>query len=162
LDLIQAIHILKTKLPIRVEFTHIYGHQDDHLAFDSLPRMAQMNVEMDELAKEGLMVLYDSPHAVACPSSIAYEGWRCTVNGTKLTSHPAKAIRRAVFGTKLSKFLADKQRLSPAAFADVDWDAMELAMDHFPPLYQLWVSKHVSGFFGIGTMMRNWQFWDHS
>jgi hypothetical protein len=39
---------------------------------------------------------------------------------------------------------------------------MTLATDHFPPLYQLWVSKHVSGFFGIGTMMKNWDFWDHS
>ena len=45
---------------------------------------------------------------------------------------------------------------------DIDWDAMETATDLFPPLYRLWASKHVSGFFGIGTMMKNWDFWDHS
>jgi hypothetical protein len=39
---------------------------------------------------------------------------------------------------------------------------METATDLFPPLYRPWVSKHVSGFFGTGTMMKNWDFWDHS
>jgi hypothetical protein len=109
LDLIRAIRILKSKLPITVKFEHIYGHQDDLLAFASLPRMAQLNVEMDRLAKDHVMALYDSPPAAPCPSSIAHEGWQCTVNGVKLTSHPAKAIRHAVFGTKLSTFLANKQ-----------------------------------------------------
>jgi hypothetical protein len=57
-----------------------------------------------------------------------------------------------------------KQRITAGpAFNDIDcWDAMETATDLFPPLYHLWVSKHVSGFFGIGTMMRNWGFWEHS
>jgi hypothetical protein len=39
---------------------------------------------------------------------------------------------------------------------------METATDLFPPLYQLWASKHVSGFFGFGVMMKHWNFWDHS
>jgi hypothetical protein len=39
---------------------------------------------------------------------------------------------------------------------------MEMAMDLSPPPYWLWVLKHVSGFFGIGTMMHNWGFWEHS
>jgi hypothetical protein len=80
----------------------------------------------------------------------------------KLTSHPAGAIRRAVFGTKLCNYLTGKQCLTPLAFDNIDWDAMDTATALFPPLYQLWVSKHVSGFFGIGTMMHNWGFWEHS
>jgi hypothetical protein len=72
------------------------------------------------------------------------------------------AIHKAVFGTKLCEFLVEKQRLTRPAFEDIDWDAMTLATDLFPPLYRLWVSKHVSGFFGISTMMRNWCFWEHS
>ena len=35
-------------------------------------------------------------------------------------------------------------------------------MESFPPLYRLWVSKHVAGFFGCGKMMQRWKFWDHS
>jgi hypothetical protein len=162
LDLIRAIRILKSKLPITVRFEHIYGHQDDLLAYNYLPRMAQLNVEMDYLAKDRVLTLFDSRPAAPCPSSIAHEGWSCSIQGVKITSHPAEAIRHAVFGTKLCNFLADKNRLSRVAFAEVDWEAMSMASDHFPPLYRLWVSKHVSGFFGIGTMMYHWEFWDHS
>jgi hypothetical protein len=162
MDLIRAIRIIKGKLPVTVHFEHIYGHQDDHLSFDSLTRLAQLNVEMDQLAKDRLVTLYDFPPALTCPSSIAHEGWQCTVNGRKITTHPAKAVCRAVFGTKLCTFLSGKQRLIPQAFADIDWDAMETATDHFPPLYRLWVSKHVSVFFGHGVMMKHWEFWDHS
>ena len=161
-DLVRAIRVIKSKLPIKVHFVHIYGHQDDRLSFDNLPRLAQLNVEMDQIAKDQLVELYDFPPATPCSSAIAHEGWHCTVNGAKLTTHPAKALRRAVFGTKLSTFLSDRQRLTRLAFLDIDWDAMETATDLFPPLYRLWVSKHVSGFFGTGTMMKNWDFWDHS
>jgi hypothetical protein len=161
-DLVRAIRVIKSKLPIKVHFEHIYGHQDDQLSFDNLPRLTQLNVEMDQLAKDQLVELYDFPPATPCSSIVAYEGWRCVVNGVKLTTHPAKALRRAVFGTKLCTFLSDKQRLTRPAFLDIDWDAMETATDLFPPLYRLWASKHVSGFFGIGTMMKNWDFWDHS
>jgi hypothetical protein len=161
-DLVRAIRVIKSKLPIKVHFEHIYGHQDDYLSFDNLPRLAQLNVEMDQIAKDQLMEWYDFPPATPCPSSIAHEGWRCTVNGIKLTTHPARALRRVVFGTQLCKFLSSKQRLTQQAYLDIDWDAMETATDLFPPLYRLWVSKHVSGFFGIGTMMKNWDFWDHS
>jgi hypothetical protein len=58
--------------------------------------------------------------------------------------------------------LCKKKRITRSAFDDIDWEAMATAMDLFPPLYRLWVSKHVSGFFGIGTMMLNWKYWEHS
>jgi hypothetical protein len=121
-----------------------------------------MNVDMDELAKDWLAHLHEHPSPNPWSSSIAHEGWCCTVNGVKLTSHPAKSIRRAVFGTKLCSFLVGKQRITRSAFVDINWDAMEMATDLFPPLYRLWVSKHVSSFFGNGVMMRHWKFWDHS
>jgi hypothetical protein len=161
-DLIRAIRVIKAKLPVTITFEHIFGHQDDRLSFDSLPRLAQMNVEMDQLAKDWLIYLYDHPPPNPRSSFLAHEGWQCTVDGVKLTTHPAKAIRHTVFGTKLCSFLVGKQRLSRLAFVDIDWDAMETATDLFPPLYQLWASKHVSGFFGNGVMMKHWDFWDHS
>jgi hypothetical protein len=161
-DLIRAIRVIKHKLSITVDFEHVYGHQDDLLAFEDLPRLAQLNVQMDSNAKRRLIQLYEQPANPRCPSSIAYEGWQCSINGIKVTSDPGKAIRRAVFGTKLRAFLVAKHRITPSAFDDIDWDAMEKATDLFPPLYRLWVSKHASGFFGIGTMMLNWKYWEHS
>jgi hypothetical protein len=92
-DLVHAIQVIKSKLPIKVHFEHIYGHQDDRLSFDNLPRPAQLNVEMDQIAKDQLVELYDFPPATPCSLAVAHEGWQCTVNGVKLTTHPAKALR---------------------------------------------------------------------
>jgi hypothetical protein len=161
-DLIRAIRVLKHKLPITITFEHVYGHQDDRLAFADLPRLAQLNVIMDHHAKEKVLDLHANFPSPRCPASIAYEGWQCSVNGVKISSNPGKAVRRAVFGTQLCTHLTGKNRITQLAFSDIDWDSMELATDLFPPLYRLWVSKHVSGFFGTGSMMKNWQFWEHS
>jgi hypothetical protein len=109
--------------------------------------MAQLNIDMDNLAKDGVLTLFDSRPSIPCPTSIAHEGWSCSIQGVKITSHPADAIRHAVFGTKLCTFLVDKKRLSHVVFAEVDWDTMSMASDHFPPLYWLWVSKHVNSSF---------------
>jgi hypothetical protein len=53
-------------------------------------------VEMDQLAKNQLVELYNFPLATPCSLAAAHEGWRCMVNGVKLTTHPAKALRQAV------------------------------------------------------------------
>ena len=161
-DLIRAIRIIKSKLPITMDFEHVYGHQDDLLSFEDLPRLAQLNVQMDSLAKRRLVQLHERSPTPRCPSSLAHEGWQCTINGIKITSNPGKAIHHADFGSKLQAFLVSKKRITRSAFDDIDWEAMATATDLFPPLYRLWVSKHVSGFFGIGTMMFNWKYWEHS
>jgi hypothetical protein len=161
-DLIRAIRLLKHKLPITVSFEHVYGHQDDYLSFACLPRLSQLNILADHRAKSHLQMLACQSPPPQCSAFLPYEGWRCSVDDIKITSDPGAAIRRAVFSSKLCKHLVDKQRISRPAFQDIDWHAMETATTLFPPLYRLWVSKHVSGFFGIGTMMLNWNFWDHS
>jgi hypothetical protein len=117
---------------------------------------------MDHRAKAHLQTLASQSPPPLCSALLPHEGWRCSVANIKITSDPGKTIHHAVFGSKLCKHLVNKQRISTPAFYDIDWKAMERATDLFPPLYRLWASKHVSGFFGIGTMMRNWDFWDHS
>ena len=32
-----------------MDFHHVYGHKDDHLCFDSLPRLAQLKVDCIQL-----------------------------------------------------------------------------------------------------------------
>ena len=44
----------------------------------------------------------------------------------------------------------------------MDWNAICQATKDTPYFYWLWMSKHVSGCFGMGKMMRRWKFWDHS
>ena len=104
-DLIRAIRWLKDSLPITIHFVHIDGHQDRTAAFQDLPRLAQLNVEMDHQAKVRLRALIDSSAPPLLAAPLHKEGWRCSLNGIKITSDPARAICRAVFGRRLQTHL---------------------------------------------------------
>jgi hypothetical protein len=142
---------------------HVKGHQDDFAFYEDLERLAQMNVDVDDLAKDYLRDVLALDTIPRCPPAIAHEGWQCYVMNRKVTSNPAPAIRHAVFGVLLrNKLVHHGKKINSAGFNDINWTSIKHASDLFPPLHRLWAAKHVSGFFGIGHMMKNWQFWDHS
>jgi hypothetical protein len=160
-DLIRAIRRLKDSLPVTICFVHVDGHQDKTIAIKDLPRLAQLNVAMDLQAKARLLSLIEASAPPLPNAPLYYEGWRCVVDGTKITSDPAAMVRKSIFGKQLQSHLHERNILHSDAFQDIDWDAIESAMAHCPPLYRLWVSKHVSGFFANGKMMKHWGFWDN-
>jgi hypothetical protein len=47
--------------PLHWKFTHILGHQDDYTHFDDLPRLAQLNVLIDNMAKNKLHAMLNRP-----------------------------------------------------------------------------------------------------
>ena len=53
----------------------------------------------------------------------------------------------------------DAKGLAPGAWAFINWSALEMATMTFPPLFQMWVAKHASGFCRVGRMMKIWGFW---
>jgi hypothetical protein len=74
-DLICAIQRLKASLPIQVTFVHVGGHHDNTTAFQALPRLVQLNIEMDLKAKARLrsFILTSSNPLQAAP--LLSEGW---------------------------------------------------------------------------------------
>jgi hypothetical protein len=74
-DLIRAIRRLKDSLPITVRFVHIDGHQDRTTALQELPRLAQLNIEMDSRAKDRLRALIASSAPPLRAATLHKEGW---------------------------------------------------------------------------------------
>ena len=75
IDLIRAIRKLATSLPIKVTFTHIYGHQDNDNTYAQLDQPSQINVDMDSAAKQHLRDLIHLPNLPPCPTITSHEGW---------------------------------------------------------------------------------------
>lgn len=161
-DIIRVIRVIKAQIPVKVDFEHVYGHQDNFLSIHELPRMVQINIQMDHNAKQYLFRLLTQSSPVARPSAVTGEGWQCWVQGEKLTSDPGTKIRMAVFGSWMKSHLVSKYILTVEAFNDIDWRAMEGATSSFPPLYKLWIAKHVSGFCGLGKMQFHWGYMESS
>ena len=165
-DMIRAIRRLKFQLsPVKIRFEHIYGHQDDGTEFDKLPRMAQLNVQMDKAAKRYLLHLIrrDARNPIApCPSELAEEGISCWIDGIKMTTEAGPAIRRSALGKPLRDYLHRKELLHTDAFDLVDWEAIGNAMTSLPQLFRLWAAKHASGWCAVGHRMEQWGLWEDS
>jgi hypothetical protein len=116
---------------------------------------------MDQEAKNYLLQLA-AQAATSHPSAVAYEGWQCFIQGSKTTSDPSEAIRHATSRARLREHLVHRGLITPLGFDDIDWTAMAKATAQFPPLYRLWISKHVSGFSAFGNMMEHRREWNHS
>jgi len=69
-DLTSAIWKLLQDSPIQWRNIHVKGHQDDHLHYDKLNRIAQLNVEMDRLSAGQLCDLQTRPVHVASRTAI--------------------------------------------------------------------------------------------
>jgi hypothetical protein len=129
------------------------------VAYDDLDRPAQLNIDMDDSAKAFLEQL---PALATSPQTLQGEGWQLWIAGRKITGDPGPAIRYAAYAPEVQAHLHRNGILNQDDFDLVDWAALRATMQSFPPLYRLWVSKHVAGFFGCGKMMKRWKFWDHS
>jgi hypothetical protein len=116
-------------------------------------------MDLEAKARLRSLILTSSNPLLAAP--LHSEGWRCILNDVKITLDPSKQIYKAVMGKQLQSHLHERNILPATAFLDVNWEAIDSVTSHFPPLYKLWMSKHVSGFFGMGKMMKHWQFWNH-
>jgi len=49
-DVLRVLKQYVRELPVRITFVRVKSHQDDHVAFDDLDLIAQLNVRVDHLA----------------------------------------------------------------------------------------------------------------
>ena len=163
-DLIRAIRKIKSELPIEIEFSWVEGHQDDDIALEDLPRMAQLNVHADRMAKDHLDTLIAQSRTAEglgpCDDRIEGEGWTIRLGCTKITGDPTLPLRDHVLSPPLRRYLAKKGILATNSFDRVDWDATAKAIDTYPPLFRLWAAKHVHNWSGVAQRMKEWKFWD--
>jgi hypothetical protein len=145
-----------------VVFVYVSGHQDDWLLFLVLTCLEQLNVEMDAKAKTFLCAVLVDDQIPWCSSTIAHEGWQCYIMGHKITSDPGPLTRFNVFGSKLLSKLVDEGQITPAAFQNTPTGPPSTGLQLTSPLHRLCVAKHVSGFFGIGHVLKQREFWGHS
>ena len=116
---------------------------------------------MDHKAKAKLLSLIADNAPPLAMTGNKYEGWCCKVDGNKITADPVAVICFVVHHAELQDYLHKCYSILASVFWDIDWDAINTATAAFPPLYHLWMAKHVRGFFGCRKMIRHWQFWSH-
>jgi hypothetical protein len=130
-DLLGAIHVAIDISPVKWEFKHICGHQDDYIMYQDLTRDEQLNVLADELAKKKLKQFITTVNwRYKRPIRIPYE--QCSIDwtnqfGTKvrISNHLQKSLQRNIQGMRAREYWKKKKGLNNYQECQLDWDLLK-------------------------------------
>ena len=133
---------------------YVRGHQDKNVHFRDFLRIAQLNVQIDTMAKSFLA------HQIEHPDKIRdhYHGTQTRVRIGRSTSQTSVGpLLRYLVGFKnCHNSQMNGQFQTVEAFDAVDWPAVEDYNQTAPQLFSLWTAKLVSGFNATNKMGVHW------
>ena len=134
-DLIRAIRRICRSIPgISIQFHHVKGHQDDHAITSTLPRLAQLNILADRLAKRSLLRLLQ--HRQRRVGRLVGDAWSLQVNNTTVTSDPHPQILWHLGYRTAHHYMVEKKAfISPTGFSLINFPALSTALKATSPLY---------------------------
>ncbi len=157
-DLLAAAHTLRDQCPITWSYRHVKGHQDDNPTAE-LDRWARLNIEMDLRAKTHWYANQSQSQEIQY--SIPGEPWSVWIQGRKVCVDIRNTLLDYIHGGEARNWWDQKGRFMTGTSAEVDWDACAQAMRSAPVTRRHWVTKHASGWCGVGKMMQLWKEWDN-
>jgi ribonuclease HI len=160
-DLLKDIRAKIQKLPIKVKWHWIKGHQDDDIDYQNLDSWAKNNVQADTMAK--LYWNYCEKTGKRLPNQVfSNEGWTYRYNRSKRSRFHKKSIYEELFGDSTCDHWIKKNQIDVAQIHSIDWENCEKAIKRLPFSRQLWLAKHASGHCPVGRMMKIRKHWEHS
>lgn len=157
IDLLRSIHWLKQSLPIQITFVHVYGHQDRLTPLDCLPRLVQLNIRCDHMAKDAALRAIALNRLQLHREPLWGEKVTCSLsNGIKLTGHIQSRVATWCAQQDTQRYLVEKEVI-PVHLADkINWTGIGNYLRSQTIPYRLWASKHSFHFAATGRNMTRW------
>ena len=150
-DIINSIIALKKLLPLRIKLAHIKGHQDMGTAYQSLPKLAQLNVIADDPAKSKALSLINNNINLTLdnlPYSPCDIFIKTQVEGTqKISNDLINTLRIFITRDELRTYWIDKKELHNV-YHKVDWNLRDKSISNQSRNQQQWLRKHTTAFCG--------------
>ena len=148
-DLIMAIRSSLQLSPFTWLFKHVKGHQDQHTHYNQLDRFAQLNVDMDTLAKTYWSVLNAArPPSFGLPDSL--NGCSLWCGTRRLTSWDRLTAQVYFFNPALKEYWQAK---STTPLDDIAWEATGRALRRMTLYQQIWIPRWITSFLPTGNRM---------
>ena len=166
-DMLQSIHYAWQLSPLLWTFHHIKGHQDDLIAYNDLSRQHQRNVLADLKAKEVVI------NAIDNNTLNEFRLWslpfiKCEVRieptsgkQQQVYSHLQKSIKEHCSTVHIREFWIQKHQLQHQQFK-LDWELKRTSHRNSTKSRNRWLSKHSTGFCGVGKILRRYNYQSHS
>ena len=153
-DIISACIKLINVLPIKIEFGHVKGHQDESISLDELAIPAQLNVFMDDIAKE-LARRTTSEDLIQLPHH-KYSFSLPNVASVNIHEHLQRNIAKTIGIHKANKYWIQKGRIKEEHINCINWKAQEKALYMVKGQKRRTITKWTCGWTGTGKNMKRW------
>jgi len=127
-EIVQATRSIH---PLRVQFIHIKGHQDKATPIHKLTKPAQYNINCDKRAADGLPSL--ARYSTSCPTHPMPSSYpHLTIHRKVIVRDLQGALRHAAVTPTYRSYLQQKFHWTATDAEEVNWNALTMAMKHFP------------------------------
>ena len=161
-DIMSPMVKLKDQISVPITCVHVKGHQDDWLEFDQLDRLAQVNVLMDQEAKDYMEEMDDSAsneYWVDAQYPLAFGN--ITVDGSQVYDQITKKMYDCIADKKLLKHWKRIGRFEEEDIPNIDWKNQERAIKLAGLTRGRFVSKWVNNYVATGKNMKRWNLCAH-
>ena len=135
---------------VKISAKHISAHQNDLREWTELTLFEKGNCLCDDLAKG---TLKDAILTKAIPPELPILSWNIRLHGKLVYNEIGHTIRKSIAKKKLIPYM-EHLGLPDFMFERIDWTLLGDTLHAFPEVFQLWYSKHISNFCGIGSQMK--------
>ena len=164
-DITNAIIKMLQEIPLTVNFKHIKGHQDLGSAYHNLSRLAQLNVQVDDYAKQEAQKTIQFQHDYS-KESLPFSP--CDIFLTtrysstiKVNDNLIETIRSHITGETLRDYWIHKHKLN-GCHKNIDWELRKKSTKNAPRHRQRWLCKFSTGFCGVGKMLYRYKWQNHT
>ena len=163
-DITSAMIALHERLPVKVRCEHVEGHQDEQADYETLDRLAQLNVMMDRQAKDFLDKVEKSQQV---EPGFRYDRHplsfgRVTIHEMIISDCVTEKLYNAIANKKLLEHWIKKGRFDQECVKMIDWHHQEKAMRTAGITRSRFVTKWVGEYSATGKNMQRWQLRPHS
>ena len=164
-DVINSILSLLHSIPVQVTLHHVKGHQDRYMPYQSLDRISQLNIIVDNMAKRAATAAieaqatrkyYSLPH---CHCEVIYNNTR--QQRIPICSNLLHTLQEILQQDDARQYWVRKKNLEGIKHL-VDWEMRKKSLQNIPLHLSQWYSKFSSGFCGTGRMLQRNKYQDHS
>lgn len=157
-DVLRVLSRIHAKLRGKLDYEHVYGHQDRHKTWRQMSLLEKLNKRCDTLAKEAVHrgIMECSHHVSMRRQLLPMECAAVFYEGRKISGECGNEIRFQIGKVEARQVYVRKLGWRAQVFDNIDWKARDNALSGKPDMFRQWLFKQSSTFCASGKNMGRW------
>ncbi len=153
-DILRIMKRMILDHPFRLKFLYVASHSDDTKKRKERSLKERINFKVDHLAKKALLATHTSNQYF--DGAFPLEDFQVHTDRQKLTGQTKTSLEEHWGRAKAKRFFDVKGIVRSSKFNSIWWAGLHWAIASYPKMFQIFISKQVSGWCGSNSKLLLW------